>query len=67
MGPSFGVAIDRPPSTSAAGSATRVARAVEDAFHRPERLHELELLAFRALAVNERPAIRSAFGDAVAQ
>ena len=32
----------------------RLARAVEDALHRAERLNELELLAFGALAIDQR-------------
>ena len=39
---------------------------IEDALHWPQRLHEFELLALGTIAVDQPPAIRSAFSDAVA-
>src|SRR5262245_48441805 len=64
-----GIPYSRPPvisRPSGAGSLAGFARLVEDALHGAQRLHELELLAFRALAVDQRPAVRTACRDAVA-
>src|SRR5262245_5144163 len=38
---------------------------LESLLHRPERLDELELLAFRSLAVDQGPAVRLALSDLV--
>ena len=45
---------------------TSFARVIEDALHRPQRLDELKLLAFEALAIDQPPSVRLAFGDTVA-
>jgi hypothetical protein len=44
----------------------RRARVVEHFLDRAQRLHEFQLFAFGALAVDQPPAIGLAFGDAVA-
>src|SRR4051812_39345801 len=45
---------------------SRGACAVEHPLYWAERLHELELLAFAAFAVDDPPAVRLACGDGVA-